>query len=200
MAVSNSWLLAGAYYEASFSVLNKIGNIPWASSCPCSSERQMWRGRGTLVPLALPQPLHWQDLLVPVCPYVLGGQRHGWHWTYCHAHFGQQITQNPSSWGSARFAWGVDTWPQDGGCTNKPSSMRANQGFPSLWMQTPLMCFVHSKLCKVAAVVCRYRTVRLIFKGIWKPHQFWQWKNLATTLLKCQHMDFRHLLHAPQLD
>lgn len=106
---------------------------------------------------------------------------HGWHWTYCPAHVGQQSTHHPRSWVRARFAWGVDTWPRGGGCTSKPSSMRADKGFPSLWMWTPSMWFVHSKLCKVAVVVCRCRTSRLIFKGIWKTHQLWQWKNLATT-------------------
>lgn len=193
IAVSNSWLLAGCYYEAIFSVLNKIGNFPQAFILSLQlreaevTDVAPVLGEGRWCPLALPQPLHVQDLLVQYIPV----EGRGWPWTYCHAHGGQQFTPHPSSWVRARFAWGLDTLPQDSGCTNKPSSVG----------QIKVSHHAECWLCRHTLFTASCAKWLFWFADVEhpdlsskvsaKPTSFDSEKTWLLLQLKCQHMDFR---------
>lgn len=143
IAVSNSWLLAGGCCEAIFSVLNNIGNIPQAFILSLQLREaevtDVERERDTGPP--------WHCHSHSICRIC---------WCQCVPVAGTGLTamlnksptkSPPQQLSESQVCLGSGTWPQESGCTNKPSSMRANKGFPSLWMQTPSTCFIHSKLC-----------------------------------------------------
>lgn len=155
-------------------------------SCLCISEKQKWQmWRGTLVSPGTAVAIPCAGFAGANAPT----EGRGWHWTYSPAHVGHQVSHHPSSWERARCAWGVGTWPQAGGCTNKPSSTGQIKVSHLSKADSIMLC---SGCAKWMFCFADAEHPDLSSKVSSKPTSFDREKTWLLLLLKWQHMDFRH--------
>lgn len=188
IAVSNSWLLAGGCYEAVFSVLNKIGNIPQAFILSLQLREaevtDVERERDTGPPWHCHSPSIagfagasvslWLALDLLPCSTNHPPKHH------------------PSSWVRAGFAWGVAP------AHRRVAALISPAAHEQIKVSHLSECRLHPHALFTASSAnwlvwfADAEHPDLSSKVSAKPTSFDSEKTWLLLLLKCQHTDFRH--------